>query len=67
MIKETSNGGLNSALRYWTISFYHLQMGVEVFVFVDIKEENEYVIGDLYLKSFDSDIYGSRGVFYDDM
>ena len=42
-------------------------MGVEVCVFVDIEEENEYVIGNPYLKSFDSYIYGSRGVFYDDM
>ena len=30
---------------------------------MDIEEENEYVIVDTYLKSFDSDIYGSRGVF----
>ena len=36
-------------------------------VFVNIEEENEYVIDDTYLKSFDSGIYGSRGVFYDDM
>ena len=36
-------------------------------VFEDIEEENEYVIGDPYLKSFDCDIYGSRGVFYDDV
>ena len=36
-------------------------------VFVDIEEENEYVIGDPYLKSFNSDIYGSRRVFYDDV
>ena len=40
-------------------------MGVEAFVFVDIEEENEYVIGGPYLKLSDSDIYGSRGVFYD--
>ena len=37
------------------------------FVFVDIEEENEYVIGDSYLKWFDYDIYGSRRVFYDDV
>ena len=36
-------------------------------VFVDFEEENEYVIGDPYLKIYDSDIYGSRGVFYDDV
>ena len=42
-------------------------MGVEVLCFMDFKEENEYFIGDPYLKSFDYDIYGSRGVFYDDV
>ena len=47
--------------------FYHLQMGVEVLCFRDIEEENEYVIGNTYLKSFDSDIYGSPGVVYDDV
>ena len=67
VIKETSNGGLNSALRYWTISFYHLQMGVEVLCFYGYDEENEYVIRDPYLKSFDYNIYGSTGVFYDDV
>ena len=34
---------------------------------MDIEEEIEYVIGDPYLKLFDSDIYGSRGLFYDDV
>ena len=34
---------------------------------MDIEEENEYVIGDPYLKLFYSDIYGSRGVFYNDV
>ena len=68
MIKETSN--------WWTIQRFVLlnhqllppPNGSGSFMFfVDIEEENEYVIGDPYLKSFDSDIYGSRGVFYDDV
>ena len=42
-------------------------MRVEFFCFRGFEEENEYVIGGPYLKSFDSDIYGLRGVFYDDM
>ena len=42
-------------------------MGVEVLCFRGYDEENKYVIGDPYLKSFDSNIYGSRGLFYDDV
>ena len=42
-------------------------MEVEVLCFCGYDEENEYVIGDPYLKSFDSNIYCSRGVFYDDV
>ena len=42
-------------------------MGVEVLCFCVYDEENEYVIGDPYLQSFDYNIYGSKGVFYDDV
>ena len=42
-------------------------MGVEVLRFRGYDEENEYVIGNPYLISFDSNISGSRGVFYDDV
>ena len=42
-------------------------MGVKVLCFRGHEEENEYVIGNPYLKSFDSSIYGLRGVFYDDV
>ena len=42
-------------------------MGVEVLCFRDIEEENKYVIGNPYLKAFDSNIYGSMGVLYDDV
>ena len=67
LLKRHPICGLNSACAIEPSAFTTSKWEWKFFVLVDIEEENEYVIGDPYLKSFDSAIYGSRGVFYDDV
>ena len=68
MIKDTSNWWTKQRFELLNHQLLPPPNGSGSFrAFVDIDEENEYVIGDPYLKLFDSDIFGSRAVFYDDV